>query len=181
MHPRNFVTKQEEDSIAKVHMRADTVIAEHLERQLCSRFVLQNSNKPWRGGAARHGLNGAGKWLRARETPHDVNVSILASLHHRLLWQDLYINHGALDEQISNRVRYEARHFWNAKDEATLKLQELVRIAQEQAEAFASWGVAVASFFDIQKRVMNDAIPAHYKLAFSKLSHQIKRALAKAA
>ena len=176
MHPvPNFVTQEEHDSIAKAHMRLDALFQRGIEQALSGTVVKAPGTRAWKGAAARHGRCGAGKRLRRDTTaviPHTIGA-----LHHRWLWLETYLNDGALDELISNRVRDEARHFWNAVDEATLKLKALVEMGERVDAKLRAIDAAIEAF-DVLQRVVNDAVPPQYKVAVLSLNRRIKRALA---
>lgn len=147
MHPKNWLTPDDEDSIAKAHQRLNALFEKHLAE------TDPNSE------------------------PAATQATMIAAIHHRMLWWETYITRGALDEQISDRVRYEAAHFWRALDEATLKLNANAEFCERIDKKLKALDAAI-ELLDYQKHVMNDAIPAEYKLRFRQLASAIKQALA---
>lgn len=167
MHPKSMgITPAEEDSISKARERLDAAYALHLEQL----------GKPWRVAKYRRlRKSGAGKRLMLKQG--DAVPTLIASHAHRLLWLEVYINRGALDEQISDRVRYEARHFWAALEGAQTRLIALVKMTNELIERAKLIGVAL-SWLDVQKIVMCDAVPHRYKMKLTQVASMVKRALA---
>lgn len=157
MHPKHWINDEERDSIAKAHMRLDSLFAQHLER-----IEAAQSRRGLRGWFARRRYAGA---------------TMIAALHHRVLWWGTYINEGALDEQISDRVRAEAKHFWLALDEATLKLDALAALGSRVDRKLAALDHAL-ELLEVQERIINDAVPASYKLRVRQLHAAVKDALA---
>lgn len=167
MHPKNWLTPEQEDSIGAAHLRTHALFERH----------LAEAAKPWK--RASRIKNGAGKRLRRRDAA-GINATMLAALKHEVLWLGTYVNHGALDEQISNRVRDEARHFWNAKDEASIKLVALAEMGKRidlKLEALSD-AFEIINQLDFQKFVINDAVPWQYRLQLKKVAAAIKQALA---
>jgi hypothetical protein len=164
MHPDgHWIKPEEKDSIAKAHQRLDSQIFEHLKR------IKELQEHPGEEG----------DWARQ----HFPQASIMAALHHRVLWWDTYINRGALDEQISNRVRAEMQHVHLLTDEAVLKLRSLIDFC-EQADTAARLRHKMSraaheleKLNDMQDR-MNDAVPMQYKLQFKRMYVAMKKALA---
>jgi hypothetical protein len=142
MHPKHWINDEEQDSIAKAHIRLDELFAQRLE-----------------------------------ENPEDATATMLAALHHRVLWLGTYINDGALDEQISDRVRAEAKHFWLALEEATLKLKALSELGARVDRKLDALDRAL-ELLEVQDRIINEAVPASYKLRVRRLHAAVKQALA---
>jgi hypothetical protein len=138
-------------------MRLDGLFSQHLEHA--------------REMQERPGIRG---WLARLRFP---GATMIAALHHRVLWWGTYINEGALDEQISDRVRAEAEHFWNALDEATLKLNALAVLGARVDRKLMALDRAL-ELLEVQERVINDAVPASYKLRVRRLHAAVKEALA---
>lgn len=168
MHPTNYLDGKE-DSIADAHMR--------LDRQF--QRALTEYNRPRRKARAlRHGRNGSGKRVRLNQA--GASVVMLAALKHRQMWMENYIGEGALDEQISNRVRDESKVFWLARDEANIKLLELARQCKRVDLKLEALGEAfgIINQLDFQKFVLNDAVPWQYRLQLKRVAAAIKQALA---
>jgi hypothetical protein len=161
MHPDgHWISAEEKDSIAKAHQRLDGLIEQHLARVLAAQMLPGE----------------AGEQAR-RDFPQ---ASMISALHHRVLWWDTYINRGALDEQISNRVREEAKHFWLAVDEATLKLEALAELGAKVDKKLAAFDKALA-LFGVRENVINEAVPLEYKLnrlEVKRVHAAVKKALA---
>lgn len=157
MHPKNWLSGEEQDSIAKAHMRLDALFSAHLER------VAEQQK--------RRGVRG---WLARLRFP---GATMMAALHHRVLWWGTYVNEGALDEQISDRVRAEAKHFWLALEEATLKLNALAALSAKVDAKLAAIDKAI-ELTRVQELIIDAAIPAEHKLRLSRAAKAVKRALA---
>lgn len=150
MHPKRYLGG-EEDSIAKAHVRVDTAFWKYLEE------------------------------AREKGVPildPGVQQTLLESVKHRQAFLEWYINRGALDEQISDRVRAELRHVYLAIDEVTLKLNALAQLCDKADVKLKAYDAALSLGFDVQKNVINDAIPAFYKMRWRLVSLAVKRALA---
>lgn len=144
MHPKNWLTPAEEDSIAKAHLRSTELFNVHLSGPIAAGDAL---------------------------------ATMVGALHERTLWIETYVTKGALDEQISDRVRFEGRHFWNALDEAKLKLRALADLGARVDVKLRALDSAI-ELLNVQQIVMNDAIPERYKLQLRQVAAAVKRALA---
>lgn len=150
MHPKNFISDAEHDSIGKVHMRLDLAFLKYLE------------------DAAAEGKP---------VTDPGVAGTMMGALQHRQAYLEWYINHGALDEQISDRLRYEMRHVWGILNEASLKLKAISEFSGRLDVKLKAISSAI-ELLDFQQHVMNDAVPPEYKFRLNRLASEIRQALA---
>ncbi len=170
MYPDRYITPEENDSIAQAHLRADRILADHLEQQnRVNRFATDPERFVRMLAKERKGFTvlvmlkafrywyGVRRWF-TKERYLPGRQELVAELHHRVLLQDQFLcESGVLD--IVQRVvdsRCEQMHL--LVDEAVLKIQELKIISAEVDEKLGVYDRRINLF-----ERMCDAIPAEYK------------------